>query len=141
MLGDRADAGGQLGRVGGSSWVVYAMPKPPPRPSSGISMPSSSESLPAGRSARRAATSNPDESKICEPMCECSPGSLRLGGLRIRATASDASPLASEKPNFWSSWAVAMYSWVCASTPTVDPDHHLCVAPRSLGESASRTIS
>ena len=25
----------------------------------------------------------------------------------------------SERPNFWSSWAVAMNSWVCASTPTV----------------------
>ena len=24
-----------------------------------------------------------------------------------------------EKPNFWSSCAVAMYSWVCASTPAV----------------------
>ncbi len=29
------------------------------------------------------------------------------------------SPEASEKPNFWSSCAVAMNSWVCASTPVV----------------------
>ena len=34
----------------------------------------------------------------------------RLGGLRRRR---------GEKPNFWSSCAVAMNSWVCASTPTV----------------------
>ena len=35
------------------------------------------------------------------------------------AAAAKAAPLASEKPNFWSSCAVAMNSWVCASTPTV----------------------
>ena len=37
----------------------------------------------------------------------------------MRRTASNASPLESEKPNFWSSCAVAMNSCVCASTPTV----------------------
>ena len=36
-----------------------------------------------------------------------------------RRTASAAWPPASARPNFWSSWAVAMNSWVCASTPTV----------------------
>ena len=40
------------------------------------------------------------------------------------STAARAAPPASEKPNFWSSWAVAMYSWVCASTPDGDPDQH-----------------
>ena len=33
------------------------------------------------------------------------------------------SPPASEKPNFWSSCAVAMNSWVCASTPTRHAHH------------------
>ena len=37
----------------------------------------------------------------------------------MRAHGRSAPPPASEKPNFWSSWAVAMNSWVCASTPTV----------------------
>ena len=41
------------------------------------------------------------------------------GAASTRRTASSASPPAIEKPNFWSSWAVAMYSWVCASTPAV----------------------
>jgi hypothetical protein len=34
-------------------------------------------------------------------------------------TASAAAPLASEKPNFWSSWPVWTNSCVCASTPGV----------------------
>ena len=54
-----------------------------------------------------------------DPMWECRPSSSRPGAASIRRTASNASPLVIEKPNFWSSWAVAMYSWVCASTPAV----------------------
>ena len=52
-------------------------------------------------------------------MCECSPSSSSPGASSTRRTASIASPDVIEKPNFWSSWAVAMYSWVCASTPAV----------------------
>ena len=49
------------------------------------------------------------------------PGQRRGSSRRdsTAATASSAAPARSEKPNFWSSWAVAMNSWVCASTPTV----------------------
>ena len=36
-----------------------------------------------------------------------------------------------EKPNFWSSCAVAMYSWVCASTPAVTRTITRAVAARS----------
>ena len=70
-------------------------------------------------STRRAATSKPAVSKICEPMCECRPSSSSPGAACTRRTASSASPAVIEKPNFWSSWAVAMYSCVCASTPAV----------------------
>ena len=70
---------------------------------------------PAGRPPRTRTVS-----KICEPMCECRPTSsqrrLRQHPARRRRPPR---PSASEKPNFWSSCAVAMYSWVCASTPTV----------------------
>ena len=60
------------------------------------------------------------------------------GGPRPRR----ASPPASEKPNFWSSCAVAMNSWVCASTPTVTPDHHAGTVRRARGPRASsRSIS
>ena len=46
-----------------------------------------------------------------------------------------------EKPNFWSSWAVAMYSWVCASTPAVTRTITRTVVPRRSATSASRSIS
>ena len=52
-------------------------------------------------------------------MWECSPSSSSPSAAWIWRTASSASPLLIEKPNFWSSWAVAMYSCVCASTPAV----------------------
>ena len=81
--------------------------------------PSSSEMRACRASTRRAATSKPDESKIWLPMWECSPSSSSRLAARTCVTASKASPLVIEKPNFWSSWAVAMYSWVCASTPAV----------------------
>ena len=44
-----------------------------------MSTPSSSETLACKAIRRFAATSNPDVSKICEPMCECSPSSSQLG--------------------------------------------------------------
>ena len=82
-------------------------------------MPCSSRIRTARPSTRRAATSNPSVSKICEPMCECSPASSTPGQASTRRTASSAAPEDSEKPNFWSSCAVATNSWVCASTPVV----------------------
>ena len=54
----------------------------------------------------------------------CSPVSSRCGSRMIRTAAVSASPVASEKPNFWSSWAVAMNSWVCASMPDGRADEH-----------------
>ena len=56
------------------------------------------------------------------------------GASCTRRTASSASPLAIEKPNFWSSWAVAMYSWVCASTPAVTRTITPVVRPSSRGD-------
>ena len=59
-----------------------------------------------------------------------------------RRTASAASPLVIEKPNFWSSWAVAMYSCVCASTPAVTRTMHSRWSRRvSRVISTSRSIS
>src|SRR5215472_7456124 len=52
-------------------------------------------------------------------ICECSPAKSSEGAVRTRRTASSAAPDDSEKPNFWSSCAVATKSCVCASTPVV----------------------
>src|SRR4249919_3279993 len=52
-------------------------------------------------------------------MWECRPARSRPGAASTRRTASSAAPEDSENPNFWSSWAVATNSWVCASTPLV----------------------
>ena len=95
------------------------MPKPPPRSISGRVTPSSSETRAWSASTRRAATSKPEESKIWLPMWECRPSRSRPGVSSTCWTARKASPPVMEKPNFWSSCAVAMYSWVCASTPEV----------------------
>ena len=46
-----------------------------------------------------------------------------------------------EKPNFWSSCAVAMNSWVCASTPTVSRTSTGATTPRSRATASSRAIS
>ena len=46
-----------------------------------------------------------------------------------------------EKPNFWSSWAVAMYSWVWASTPAVTRTMTRWVRPSRSATSATRSIS
>ena len=58
-----------------------------------------------------------------------------------RRTASKASPPVIEKPNFWSSCAVAMYSCVCASTPAVTRTITRAVRPSSAVIAASRSIS
>ena len=68
---------------------------------------------------RWAASLKPCTSKMCEPMWQCSPTSSSDGRASTRRTASAAAPLASEKPNFWSSWPVWTYSCVWASTPGV----------------------
>ena len=52
-----------------------------------------------------------------------------------------ASPLVIENPNFWSSWAVAMYSCVCASTPAVTRTITAAVLPSSSVIWVSRSIS
>ena len=44
-------------------------------------------------------------------------------------------------PNFWSSCAVAMNSWVCASTPTVTRICTRCRTPCRSAAAATRTIS
>ena len=55
----------------------------------------------------------------------CRPTSRKLSAAKTRRTASIAAPPASEKPNFWSSCAVEMNSWVCASTPDGQSDQHV----------------
>ena len=96
------------------------MPRPPPRSISGSSTPCSS----------RTSASSCDDA----PRGDLEPGhvedlrpDVRVDADRVpgrpacsaRRTASAACPPASAMPNFWSSCAVAMNSWVCASTPTV----------------------
>ena len=55
----------------------------------------------------------------CRCGCAARAGRTRRAGPAARVAASNAWPPARLKPNFWSSWPVAMNSWVCASTPTV----------------------
>ncbi len=71
----------------------------------------------------------------------CRPTRRRPSALSTRRAASAASPAAREKPNFWSSCAVAMNSWVCASTPTVTRMSTDWRTPRSLAIWSSRAIS
>ena len=74
----------------------------------------------------------------------CSPTSVNASALSTRRTASAASLVSRpeiEKPNFWSSCAVAMNSWVCASTPTVSRTITGTVTPRSRATASSRAIS
>ena len=70
--------------------------------------------------AGRAPGGRPPRSPRCRRSgCRCGSAGRAArarGGSSTRRTASTASPPVIEKPNFWSSWAVAMYSWVCAST-------------------------
>ena len=63
------------------------------------------------------------------------------GAASRRRTASKASPEVIENPNFWSSWAVAMYSCVCASTPAVTRTITRARIPVSSVTIASRSIS
>jgi hypothetical protein len=72
---------------------------------------------------------------------ECRPTSSSDGCERTWRTASAAWPPAIENPNFWSSCAVAMYSWVCASTPTVVRTITRCRTPWIAATAASRATS
>ena len=77
-------------------------------------------SRPAGRppGARR-----PRSRRCRRSASRCASAGRPVAGWAAASTlataAASACPLAREKPNFWSSCAVAMNSWVCASTPTV----------------------
>ena len=113
------------------------MPRPPPRLISSTSTPWVSRTAAASPTTRCAATSNPAVSKICEPMCECRPPNCSDGASRTAATARAADPSRSENPNFWSSCAVAMNSWVCASTPTVTRTITRCTTPATAAIDAS----
>ena len=64
----------------------------------------------------------------------CRPTSRRWSVANTRRTAAIAAPLASENPNFWSSCAVEMNSWVCASTPTVTRTSTSWTTPRRAGD-------
>ncbi len=68
------------------------MPKPPPRSSSGSSTPRASRICDCSASTRRADTSKPLASKICEPMCECRPRSSSTSSSRILNAAAAAAP-------------------------------------------------
>ena len=121
------------------------MPKPPPRFSSPSTSPVAWCTCPSRPTTRCAAASKPAVSKICEPMWLCSPVSCSAGSRMTRTAAVSASPVASEKPNFWSSCAVAMNSWVCASMPTVARISTGTGAPpaatRAAASGSSRSIS
>ncbi len=69
------------------------------------------------------------------------PRSSRLSFPSTRRTASAAAPPFSERPNFWSSCAVAMNSWVCASTPTVTRISTGCRTPWLAAMAASSSTS
>ena len=93
------------------------------------------------RIVRRAATSNAPVSKIWLPMWEWMPSSSMCGLDWHRTSAMSAWPPWMEKPNFWSSCAVAMYSWVWASMPVVTRTSTLAVTPSSVVSASMRAIS
>ncbi len=64
-----------------------------------------------------------------------------LGALEDAAGGLEGLPPDSDRPNFWSSWAVAMNSWVCASTPTVTRTSTGATTPSSSATAATRSIS
>ena len=80
-------------------------------------------------------------SKICEPMCACTPTSSRWGASLRRRTASCARPSASPKPNLLSCWPVWMKSCVLGRTPGVTRTSTSWERPRAAAAASSRSIS
>ena len=122
------------------------MPKPPPRFSSSSSSPVASCDLAEQPDAPGARRPRSRRCRRSASRCGCAARPARSAGSRITRTAAvSASPVASEKPNFWSSCAVAMNSWVCASMPTVARTSTGTGAPpaatRAAASGASRSIS
>ena len=118
------------------------MPRPPPRSSSGSSTPARRGS---SRAARRRGARRP-RSRRCRRSAsrcgECRPTSSSDGSVEHPAHRLERPRRSrSEKPNFWSSCAVAMNSWVCASTPTVTRTSTRCRTPAASAACASRAIS
>ena len=111
--------------VAGSSWVVYAMPKPPPRSSSGASVAQLGRD--PGVQRHHAVGRDLEPRGVEDLRADVRVQPEQVGATAAPAhgvTASNASPSVIERPNFWSSCAVAMYSWVWASTPSGHADHH-----------------
>jgi hypothetical protein len=106
----------------GSSWVVYAMPNPPPEVELGQLDPCSSRPRRAGqhRRARRPRTRGVEDLRADVAM----QAAQLSAGPRDPAHRLGVALGRSRSPNFWSSCAVAMYSCVCASTPTVTRHQH-----------------
>ena len=118
------------------------MPKPPPRSSSGSSVPVALGELgvqaqrPAGRDLEALGVED------LRPDVGVDAGQVQRRLRRGRPAAPrPPAPPAIEKPNFWSSCAVAMYSWVCASTPVVTRTITRGRTPSSAARSPSRAIS
>ena len=66
---------------------------------------------------------------------------VELGCFVTASRAARAGRPRSRSPNFWSSCAVAMYSWVCASTPVVTRTITRGRTPSSAASARSRAIS
>ena len=64
----------------------------------------------------------------------CRPIRFRCGSSATAFAAEAATPPASARPNFWSSWAVAMNSWVCLHTDR-HPDQHIRADAGLFGQS------
>ena len=137
-------------RPAGRRRSTYAMPRPPPRLSSAQVDPVLVAQL--ARPGRPRGGRRPRSRRCRRSASRCASAGrpARSDGARQHpATASAASPVASEKPNFWSSCAVAMNSWVCASTPTVTRTstsrpgrrcRRRAAASRSISSNESTTI-
>jgi diaminopimelate decarboxylase len=95
------------------------VPRPPPRSSSGSCVPYVSRYLAIKPTRRSVAISCASVPNICEPIWQWTPRSSSSGCCATASTAVHAEPEAIENPNFTSSCAVEIFSWVCASIPGV----------------------
>ena len=118
------------------------MPMPPPRLSSSISIPCSSQMRWA---SEHDACGRDLEARRVEDLR----ADVRVQAHEVQARAASRCgarprrprPTDTDSPNFWSSCAVAMNSWVCASTPTVTRTSTGCTTPARAAASAMRTTS